>query len=138
MSKRTHNVQTPGDAEPAVEATTTTEAAAVEAQAAVAEALAPQEAPPVVMQPQQPLTGDALKQAQLDQQVRDTKDLVGSSAALDWGHLTQQKILGAKVNPKLDDGLPYDYEINPATIPYGRSVLTKQGWVTSTASATKG
>lgn len=106
--------------------------AAPAAVAAPSPDLAP-EVPAVV----QPDTADpeaqarAAKEAQLVQQLEQTKGLVGSSQALDWSHLTQPAAIELKTK-NADANLPNDSDFDPFKIPFGGKVLTRQGWLLST------
>jgi hypothetical protein len=82
--------------------------------------------------PQAPATPEQAKEQLLAQQVEATKGLVGSDKALDWSHLTMPAALAAKVNPNAtDESLPRSEDIDASKIPYGRSVLTREGWLMS-------
>lgn len=142
MAKRPLNVHVPG--EPLADAAATVDTAVTpeviptappEQDLEVHEGAAT--AAPAVMRPlpDPKVIEDAKKDAQLAAEVAKTADLVGSDKALDWSHLTQPNIINAKINPNApDDGLPFEHEVNPAKLPFGQKVLTKGGWVLSTAA----
>jgi hypothetical protein len=74
----------------------------------------------------------AAKDAALVQKLEETKGLVGSTEALDWSHLTQPATLAPKLaNAEAD--LPNAADYDPFKIPFGQKVLTRQGWLLSTA-----
>lgn len=74
-----------------------------------------------------------LKEALLQEQVAATADLVGSRQALDWSHLTQPALMQQAVKPDPDAKLPDANSIDPSQIPFRQSILTRQGWLLSTA-----
>src|SRR5262249_9546575 len=74
----------------------------------------------------------AAKDAALMDRVEQTKDLVGSTQALDWSHLTQQASIELKTK-NADADLPNAADFDPYKIPFGGKVLTRQGWLLSTA-----
>lgn len=57
-----------------------------------------------------------------------------ANTPLDWSHLNGYQAMNADT-PKDDPtaNLPDMADVDPSTIPYARQVLTKQGWVVSTA-----
>jgi hypothetical protein len=71
---------------------------------------------------------DHLRAAELEQRVEATKDLVGSSEALDWGHLTTPSQILNKISHNPDDDLPQPEDIDWSQ-QKGNAVLTRQGWL---------
>lgn len=80
-------------------------------------------------------TADALKTAELDRRVQATAHLVGSPAALDWGHLTAPErlmsVVGANAPDRDPDAhLPAVESVDWSKIAKGTDrILTKQGWL---------
>ena len=68
----------------------------------------------------------AQKELTLRQQLVETAELVGSPAALDWGHLNGAMAVQAGYAPVGPD-LPDQLDVDPQTLK--APVLTKQGWV---------
>lgn len=95
------------------------------------EAVAPQEKREVAEQlsasPARPTTA----QDAFTRQLAATQKLVGAAEALDHSHLNSRMAVMTNSRPA-DDNLPDARTINTDEIPYGRSVLTKQGYVCST------
>lgn len=76
------------------------------------------------------------QQAAHDQAMRDTAKLVGSGEAINHSHLNSRIAVLTNTRPP-DEKLPRASDIDPSTIPYGRSVLTREGWVCSTRADTR-
>lgn len=79
-----------------------------------------------------PAAENQAKETQLVQQLETTKHLVGGEAALDWAHLTQPAAIELKTK-NADADLPNAADFDPFKIPFGQKVLTRQGWLLSTA-----
>lgn len=75
---------------------------------------------------------DARKDELLRYQVAQTAKLVGSSAALDWGHLNAAAAVLKNYSPSEPD-LPDQLDVDPDKIK--APALTKQGWVLPTHDA---
>jgi hypothetical protein len=131
-SKRNVKVETPGT----TASDDATPPTANAAPAAIPDASTPDSAPEVPVAPAAASLSPeaqekAAKDAALVKQLEQTKPLVGSSAALDWSHLTQPATIATKLSNAEAD-LPNDADIDPFKIPFGQKVLTRQGWVLST------
>jgi hypothetical protein len=96
-------------------------------------ALAPPPSPDaVVAAASSPAAENQAKEARLTEQLETTKQLVGAGAALDWSHLTQPSVIELKTK-NADADLPNAAEFDPFKIPFGQKILTRQGWLLSTA-----
>lgn len=83
----------------------------------------------------QTMVADKLKDEEAKRQADATKDLVGSPAAIDWGHLTeagrmQAQVAGNAAFRDPNEHLPAVGEVNWARVPAGTDkILTKSGWL---------
>jgi hypothetical protein len=127
-TKRNTTIEVPG--EPASDPTPAAAEPSTSApsQEDASPATAAPDVPEVTPNPE-PVT-DAEKKRELDRQVRATAKLVGSSEALDWGHLTNPHDLAGKVNTYVDPDkdLPNVNDVDWSKV-QGNKILTKQGWL---------
>jgi hypothetical protein len=130
MAKKPRKIETPGaSAAPSPESQPAAESQA--APAAITEGAA---ALPTTGTASQTVAAEAAKAESLNRQVEHVRDnLVGSPAALDWGHLTNPARLMSVVGVNAPDKDPNAHLPHPDAVDWSKTkddrILTKHGWL---------